>query len=116
MHMFIWCISECWTCAEWVFFITAVSVSQKDMCICIRVCVCESVCLCLSEEGGRGGDSSDKLPHLGRFRRSERSCGEAFISETGKKRQNQDGVSVKEDEKAGERVKKTGGERRKRVR
>lgn len=57
---------------------------------------------------GGGGDSSDKLPHLGRFRRSERSCGEAFISETEKKRQNQDGVSVKEDEKAGERVKKGG--------
>lgn len=68
--------------------------------VCMKVCI--SVCL------GGWGDSSDKLPHLGRFRRTERSCGEAFISETGKKRQNQDGVSVKEDEKAGGRVKKGG--------
>lgn len=75
------------------------------------MCLC--ACVSLEKEvgvgEGRGGLSSDKLPHLGRFRRSERSCGEAFISETGKKkRQNQDGVSVKEDEKVGERVRKVG--------
>lgn len=62
--------------------------------------MCVYTHVCLFQEGG--GDSSDKLPHLDRFKRSERSSGEAFISETEKKRQNQDGVSVKKDEKAGE--------------
>lgn len=62
----------------------------------------------LSVWRGRGERSSDKLPHLVRFRRSERSCGEAFISETEKKGQNQDGVSVKEDEK----VERVGEDRR----
>lgn len=47
----------------------------------LHTCAGERVCLCLSEEG-REGCSSDKPPHLGCFRRSERSCGEAFISET----------------------------------
>lgn len=43
------------------------------------------MCVChLSKEGGVEY-SSDKLPHLGRFRKSEKSCGEAFISEMGKK-------------------------------
>lgn len=59
------------------------------------------VCVChLSKEGGVEY-SSDKLPHLGRFRKGEKSCGEAFISEMGgkKRRWNQDGVNVRRDEK-----------------
>lgn len=39
----------------------------------------------VSKEGG-GEYSSDKLPHLGRFSRSEKSCGEAFISKIEKKK------------------------------
>lgn len=41
--------------------------------------------VCHLSEEGRGEYSSDKLPHLGRFRRSEKSCGEAFISKIEKK-------------------------------
>lgn len=37
----------------------------------------------VGELGVGGCCSSDKLPHLGRFRRSERSSGEAFISDEG---------------------------------
>lgn len=72
----------------------------------LHACVYESVCLCLSEGGGgvhqisyliwaASGGVKGAVGRLSSLRRK-------------KKRQNQDGVSVKEDEKAGERVKKGG--------
>uniref|UniRef100_A0AAV2IUH1 Uncharacterized protein n=1 Tax=Knipowitschia caucasica TaxID=637954 RepID=A0AAV2IUH1_KNICA len=67
----------------------------------LRPSVYAAVCLSAAVVGGKG-NSSDKPPHLGRFKKTERSCGEAFISETAKKGQNQDGGSAREDGKAGE--------------
>lgn len=86
----------------------------------LHSCVYCSVCMRVSRpvwRGKEGGDSSDKLPHLGRFRKEwKEPWGGFHLWDGKKKRQNQDGVSVKEDEKAGERVKNEGGERRKRAR
>lgn len=97
LHMFIWRICS----AEW------------DSFTAVYICMCVSLSIWRGSEGGR--DSSDKLPHLGRFRRSERSRGEAFISETEKR----DRIKMERVwKKMRRRVRgwRNGGERRKRVR
>lgn len=73
----------------------------------LHACMYESVCLCLAEEGGESIHQISYLIWVASG--GVKGAVGRLSSLRQKKRQNQDGVSVKEDEKAGERV-KTGRE------